>query len=58
MSLMTYEIRDPIHGTIVLSEFERPVVDHRWVQRLRHIRQLGFVSGAQVESSGPSNPTE
>ena len=41
---MTYEIRDPIHGTIVIDEVERVVVDHPWVQRLRHIRQLGFVN--------------
>lgn len=40
----TYEIRDPIHGTIVIDEVERVVVDHPWVQRLRHIRQLGFVN--------------
>ncbi len=39
-----YEIRDPIHRTIIVSEDERPVVDHPWVQRLRHIRQLGFVN--------------
>ncbi len=44
MGPMTYEIRDPIHRTIVITEDERPVVDHPWVQRLRHIRQLGFVS--------------
>jgi HD superfamily phosphohydrolase len=40
----TYEIRDPIHGTIIIDEAERRVVDHPWVQRLRHIRQLGFVN--------------
>jgi hypothetical protein len=40
----TYEIRDPIHRTIFITEDERPIVDHPWVQRLRHIRQLGFVS--------------
>lgn len=40
----TYEIRDPIHRTIVIDEAERGVVDHPWIQRLRHIRQLGFVS--------------
>jgi HD superfamily phosphohydrolase len=40
----TYEIRDPIHRTILITEDERPVLDHPWVQRLRHIRQLGFVS--------------
>ncbi len=39
----TYEIRDPIHRTIILDEVERLVVDHPWVQRLRHVRQLGFV---------------
>jgi uncharacterized protein len=40
----TYEIRDPIHRTIVINDEERCVVDHPWIQRLRHIRQLGFVS--------------
>jgi hypothetical protein len=40
----TYEIRDPIHRTIVVTEIERRVLDHPWLQRLRHIRQLGFVS--------------
>ncbi|MFW5844730.1 MAG: HD domain-containing protein, partial [Planctomycetota bacterium] len=39
-----YEIRDPIHGSIIIDEHERRVVDHPWFQRLRHIRQLGFVS--------------
>lgn len=39
-----YEIRDPIHRTILITEAERRVVDHAWIQRLRHIRQLGFVS--------------
>ncbi len=41
---IVYEIRDPIHRTIFITEEERLVVDHPWVQRLRHIRQLGFVS--------------
>lgn len=40
----TYEIRDPVHRTILIDEEERRVVDHPWVQRLRHIKQLGFVS--------------
>ena len=44
MSATVYEIRDPIHRTILITEDERRVVDHPWVQRLRHIRQLGFVS--------------
>jgi len=42
--MSTYEIRDPIHGTIIIDEVERQVVDHPWVQRLRHVRQLGFVN--------------
>lgn len=42
--MTTYEIRDPIHGTIVIDDVERRVIDHPWVQRLRHIRQLGFVN--------------
>ncbi|MFH1047218.1 MAG: HD domain-containing protein [Patescibacteria group bacterium] len=37
-----YEIRDPIHGTISFSERERQIVDHKYMQRLRHIRQLGL----------------
>ena len=44
MSAPVYEIRDPIHRTILITEDERRVVDHPWIQRLRHIRQLGFVS--------------
>lgn len=37
-----YEIRDPIHKRIAFNEFERSIIDHRFVQRLRHISQLGF----------------
>jgi len=40
----SYEIRDPIHGTITIGEAERRVIDHPWIQRLRSIRQLGFVN--------------
>lgn len=35
-------IRDPIHGTIPLSDAERAVIDSGFFQRLRHVRQLGF----------------
>ncbi|MCI0569835.1 MAG: HD domain-containing protein [Myxococcaceae bacterium] len=35
-------IRDPIHGTIPVSDEERAVIDSRFFQRLRHVRQLGF----------------
>jgi HD superfamily phosphohydrolase len=35
-------IRDPIHGTLQVTEEEKAVVDSRFYQRLRHVRQLGF----------------
>jgi uncharacterized protein len=35
-------IRDPIHGTIEVSDEEKAVIDSRHYQRLRHVRQLGF----------------
>lgn len=35
-------IRDPIHGTIQVEDEEAAVVDSRFFQRLRHVRQLGF----------------
>ncbi len=35
-------IRDPIHGTLTFSDQERALVDSRFYQRLRHVRQLGF----------------
>jgi uncharacterized protein len=36
------EIRDPLHGTIVVSDAEVAVLDSRVFQRLRQIKQLGF----------------
>lgn len=39
-------IRDPIHGSIRLSNDELEVVDHRVFQRLRGIKQLGFADQA------------
>lgn len=36
------EIRDVIHGSIVVDPAELPVVDSPYFQRLRQIRQLGF----------------
>ncbi len=38
----TYEIRDPIHGFIVLNEWEADIVNHPVFQRLRRIRQLSL----------------
>ncbi len=35
-------IRDPIHGTIAVSDEETAVIDSRFYQRLRNVRQLGF----------------
>ena len=36
------EIRDPIHGFIELSAWEKAIIDHPAFQRLRRIRQLGL----------------
>ena len=41
--MSTFEIRDPIHQRIAFNEFERKVIDHRLVQRLRFISQLSFL---------------
>ncbi len=35
-------IRDPIHGTIHVTDEEADVIDSRFYQRLRYVRQLGF----------------
>src|SRR3954468_12107305 len=43
------EIRDAIHGAITVEPFELPIIDSRYFQRLRHIKQLGF-----AENSFPS----
>ncbi|MBN1294026.1 MAG: HD domain-containing protein [Candidatus Latescibacteria bacterium] len=37
-----YEIRDPVHGFIVLNEWEWDIINHPIFQRLRRIRQLGL----------------
>ena len=36
------EIRDPIHGTLELSDGEVAILDSKAYQRLRAIKQLGF----------------
>ncbi len=43
------EIRDVIHGSIGIDPSELPVIDSRFFQRLRQIKQLGF-----AENSYPS----
>ena len=40
------EIRDPIHGPIVVLKEEEPVVMHGFFQRLRNIKQLGLTEYA------------
>jgi len=37
-------IRDPIHGNIKFTDVEISILDTLEMQRLRHIKQLGFVS--------------
>jgi len=36
------EVRDPIHGSIHISENIKKVIKHPFFQRLRNIKQLGF----------------
>ena len=36
------EIRDPLHGSILISDSEKRIIDDRAFQRLREIKQLGF----------------
>lgn len=43
------EIRDVIHGSIAIETSELPIIDSRYFQRLRQIKQLGF-----AENSFPS----
>ncbi len=40
----TATVRDPIHGDIAYSENERKVIDSPFMQRLRHVSQLGLAS--------------
>src|SRR3954468_19874082 len=42
-------IRDVIHGSVPIEPSELPVIDSRYFQRLRQIKQLGF-----AEQSYPS----
>ena len=37
-------IRDSIHGNLPLTEFEVEVLDYPQLQRLRRVKQLGFIS--------------
>lgn len=34
------EILDPVHGHIVISKLEKPLIESPYIQRLRHIKQL------------------
>ena len=36
------EIRDVLHGSIKIEPHERPILDSKYFQRLRQIKQLGF----------------
>src|SRR5213593_4683215 len=37
-----YEIRCPVHGFIMLNDWEREIISHPAFQRLRRIRQLAW----------------
>lgn len=36
------EVRDPVHGSIQIHDEEIPIIEHRFFQRLRSVKQLGF----------------
>lgn len=40
------EIRDVLHGSVTIEHHERPLLDSRYFQRLRQIKQLGFAEFA------------
>lgn len=44
-------VRDSVHGNIPFSDFEKKVIDHPIVQRLREISQLGFLKYVFPSSS-------
>lgn len=44
MSDSTKFLRDSVHGNLPLNEFEVEVIDSPQIQRLRRIKQLGFIS--------------
>ena len=37
-------IRDSVHGNLPMTEFERKLIDYPQIQRLRRLKQLGFIS--------------
>ncbi len=46
MSANYFQIRNPIHGVILVSQEERAVIDSLVFQRLRNIKQVGFADFA------------
>ena len=46
MSNNNLQIRDPIHGVIFISPYERHIIDSKVFQRLRNIKQVGFADFA------------
>ena len=46
MNVHHFQIRDPIHGIIFISQEERAVIDSAVFQRLRNIKQVGFADFA------------
>ena len=47
------EIKDPIHGSIALSDAEEAVLETPEFQRLRQIKQLGFAEYSFPGTPGP-----
>ncbi len=40
---LEFEVRDPVHHSIPFGAEEREIINHPALQRLRHVRQLGFI---------------
>jgi HD superfamily phosphohydrolase len=45
------EIRDVIHGSVIVDSFELPILDSKYFQRLRQIKQTGFAEYAFPSST-------
>ena len=39
----TWEIRDPVYGYVKINQIEKNLIDNRFLQRLKRIKQLGLV---------------
>lgn len=52
MSIKPLTIKDPIHGYIELDRLEAAIVDSRWFQRMKHVRQNDVSSSVYPTMQG------